>query len=103
MERVAWLVKNSPECATEPLDEPVSVDMTFYVSMPKSWSKRKKQTMLGQPVAKKRFDIDNLEKLVYDALEGILWTDDGLIWQHSVKKIWSDTGRIEMNVSCGII
>ena len=98
MEKIKEVIEEHPDCPDKPLSGPVSVIMTFYVPMPKSWSKKKRGEMLAEPVAKKQFDIDNLEKTVYDALNGILWEDDGQIWKHTVKKVWSNTGRIELQI-----
>lgn len=98
MNEVSKQVKEHPECPETPLSAPVSVETTFHVSMPKSWSKKKREAMLGEPVAKKQFDIDNLQKLIFDALNEILWEDDGQIWESYGKKVWSNEGKILLNV-----
>jgi len=92
------LLITHPECPSEPLCGPVSVFATFFIPIPKSWSKKRKEEELGECVYKKNFDLDNLEKTLYDACTGILWEDDGQVWQHNNKKVWSKTGKIELNV-----
>ena len=65
---------------------------TFYMPMPKSWSKKKKQLMLGTPHRQKP-DLDNLIKSVWDAL----CPEDAHI--HSIgsaKKVWNRIGFIEI-------
>ena len=69
-------------------------NITFCISMPKSWSKKKKESMDGMPHQQARYDIDNLIKALMDAaLE-----EDGHVWSlGSVKKIWGYDGWIEIN------
>lgn len=49
------------------LESPLAVSLKFFLSKPKKPSNH-------FPIAKK--DLDNLVKLVFDALNGILWVDD---------------------------
>lgn len=60
--------------------------VTFYLPMPKSWSKKKKAAYNGKPHQQKP-DIDNLCKAVMDALA----KDDSYIWCVSAKKYWTDS------------
>jgi len=62
---------------------------TFIIPMPKSWSKKKRLAMNGQP-HKTKPDKDNLEKALLDALE----TDDAHIWDGRVTKVWGKAGII---------
>ena len=67
--------------------------IVFYVPMPKSWSKKKKNEMRAQPHRQKP-DLDNLLKALMDALN----TDDSHIAKlGSIQKVWADTGAIEIN------
>lgn len=75
-----------------------NAQVTFYMPIPKSWSAKKKSELLNKPhQMKKRCDIDNLLKALWDAL---IWDgddDDGMIWNiGSCSKIWSDNPRIEI-------
>ncbi len=65
---------------------------TFVLSMPKSWSNKKRTEMLGQPVKRPKWkDIDNLEKSCLDCLD----YDDGTISIVGPKrKIWGTKGKI---------
>ena len=66
--------------------------LTFYIEMPKSWSKKKKQEMSGKPHQQKP-DIDNCMKSVFD----ILCSDDSHVYKvDNLAKYWSDKGRIEI-------
>lgn len=65
--------------------------ITFYISMPKSWSKKKMIEMDGKPHQQKP-DKDNLEKAFLDALCG----DDSYVWDARITKRWAKSGRIEV-------
>lgn len=63
----------------------------FYIAMPDSWSKKKKEQMAFTP-HQQRPDADNLTKAVGDAF-GI---DDGFVHTLDVRKMWAYKGRIEL-------
>ena len=69
------------------------LDIIFLVPMPKSWSKKKKALMAGQPM-QQRPDIDNYLKGLFDATH----EEDATIWKISASKIWtSGAGKIIIN------
>lgn len=74
----------------EPLTCPVEVKVTFYMPRPKA-----KQPSM---VHIKRPDLDNILKLVLDALNGIVWADDNVIWHIDAQKIYSNEPRIELDI-----
>ena len=61
----------------------------FLMPMPRSWSKRKRAAMNGQPHTQKP-DIDNLHKALLDAVH----KDDAHIWKQTVEKRWAEEGAI---------
>jgi len=63
--------------------------ITFVIKMPKSWSKKKKTEMRGQPHQQKP-DIDNLTKALFDAI----LPEDSAVWDHRSTKVWGDEGLI---------
>ena len=65
--------------------------ITFALPMPKSWSKKKKAEMDGQPHRQKP-DIDNLAKALMDAI----FPDDSILSTLACRKIWSESGYIEV-------
>lgn len=65
--------------------------ITFYIPMPKSWSKKKKREMEGKP-HQQRPDLDNLCKALLDGIYG----EDCFVWQLSASKVWSVKGAIEV-------
>ncbi len=67
-----------------------NLDITFVLPMPKSWSKKKKEMMDGQP-HKSRPDLDNLIKAFKDAL---LEEDSHIHTYDGMKKVWGKKGQI---------
>lgn len=67
--------------------------VTFYIPMPSSWSKKKKDKMRGQP-HKQTPDTDNLVKALNDCLRD----QDSAIWNIHAIKYWDDVGRIEITI-----
>jgi Holliday junction resolvase RusA-like endonuclease len=62
------------------LTGPLSVSVEVGVAIPTSWSKRKQTEAASgaaRPIGKP--DLDNIVKLVADALNGIVWKDDAQI------------------------
>ena len=65
--------------------------VTFVMPMPRTWSKKKKSEMEGQP-HQQRPDIDNMCKSLLDAL----YEDDSHIWDIHLTKIWGHDGAIQI-------
>lgn len=72
----------------KPLEGPLAVLLTFGWLTPKSWSKRRRLSPEAFWKAS-RPDIDNLAKLVNDALNGIVWADDALIVHQTINKTYA--------------
>lgn len=67
--------------------------ITFHISMPKSWSKKKTLQMWGEPHQSKP-DLDNLIKAFKDALA----VDDAHVWRYAgAQKLWAVNGAIGIN------
>ena len=74
------------------------VETTFYKAVPKSYSKKRKTEIDGQ-FCISNVDNDNLEKALWDTLNGHLWGDDKQIVSNYTEKRWSvDNPRIELVV-----
>ena len=70
----------------------------FYIAMPKSWPKKKQAEMMWFPhQVKKRKDVDNLVKAVFDTLRP---DDDGCIWGVHAEKFWApeEGGFIQIEI-----
>lgn len=68
---------------TEPSDDPIAMDLTFYMPRPKSAPKSRYHALT-------RPDLDKLCRLVGDALIGVIYTEDSRIVQLSSRKVYAD-------------
>lgn len=82
----------------KPLSGPVAVDITFYMPIPQSKSKAARERLNGSWHISKP-DKDNLEKLLLDALNGIVWVDDSQVCQSASRKIYSLEPRTEITIT----
>lgn len=71
---------------------PQTVSLKFTLSMPDSWTHKKRGLMVGMPHQQKP-DIDNLIKGVLDAL----LVDDAHIHTVLASKVWGTRGLISMD------
>ena len=69
--------------------------LVFHMPMAKSWSKKKKVAMLGEPHQQKP-DLDNLVKAVFDAARQHRGGDH-TIWHVTAEKRWAEEGSIEVD------
>ena len=67
-------------------------EITFYLPMPKSWSKKKRQEMDGQP-HKQKPDLDNIIKALLDAVHD----EDCEVWSLAAEKRWSEKGGVRID------
>lgn len=79
--RRAWGCKEVPD----------QLNLIFYLPMPSSWSKKRRNQMLGKPHQSKP-DIDNLIKSFLDCL----LENDARIWDVKASKRWAERGAIEV-------
>ena len=84
----------------KPLENSLYVDITFHLSIPTSWSKKKRiEAANGLIRPTSRNDIDNLYKCVTDGATGLLWVDDGIITDaHIRKRYTAELARTEIIV-----
>jgi Holliday junction resolvase RusA-like endonuclease len=79
----AWARKNDFKLGCE-------IFCKFYIPMPKSWSKKKKEKFAGS-YHQSRPDVDNLLKGLMDAL----LEEDSHVYSVVSQKLWDYEGRIE--------
>jgi Holliday junction resolvase RusA-like endonuclease len=81
----------------EPLQEEAHINIKFFMPIPKSerkWISEYPKSC--KPWHTKRPDIDNLGKLVLDALNKGFLRDDSIIYELCMSKEYSDDPRIEV-------
>ncbi|WP_407107289.1 RusA family crossover junction endodeoxyribonuclease [Rhodococcus aetherivorans] len=67
------------------------VELEFHITVPKSWSKKRRAEQLGQPHQSKP-DIDNLVKGFMDAFG----YDDSHVHTITARKTWQESGAIRI-------
>ena len=73
----------------------ISVSVVAYYEIPKSATKAVAAAMReGKSLPSKKPDIDNVLKIVLDALNGVAYKDDSKVVSVSGKKIYSDTPKL---------
>ena len=64
------------------------MQISIYTEPPKSISKKKREELLkGYPM--KKPDLDNVAKIILDALNGIAWKDDTQVVGLRVNRMWA--------------
>lgn len=59
------------------IEGPVFVHLEINLQVPASWSqKRQRLALAGTILPTKKPDIDNVEKAIFDAINGVVWKDD---------------------------
>lgn len=69
------------------LNEPIRVDFTFVMPRPKKFDAKRFGN--GRIPFARTPDRDNLEKSVCDALNGLLWADDAIIYDGRTVKLYA--------------
>ena len=87
----------------KPFENALCVDLTFYMGIPSSWSKKKRiQAIQGQirPTSKRLGDLDNIVKAILDANNGLLWVDDRIITDLSARKRYTgELARVVIKIT----
>ncbi|MAH46402.1 Holliday junction resolvase [Candidatus Pacearchaeota archaeon] len=73
---------------------PVSLRVEVWVGVAKSWTKKKKEAALtGKAKPTGRPDLDNLIKLLADAMNGVVFKDDSQIVHLEARKDYCDEAK----------
>lgn len=80
--------------------QPVAMCIRAHFQIPKSVSKKKEFYMaMGKIRPTKKPDVDNIAKVVCDALNGIAYGDDSqIVWLEVVKYWTAEEPRVEVDV-----
>ena len=87
----------SIQCGDFKFPDGAQLDMTIcaYFAIPKSASKKKREEMmLGKIRPTKKPDMDNIIKIIADALNQIAYKDDSQIVDTTIQKYYSDNPRV---------
>lgn len=87
----------------KPFDEPIRVDIVFYMQRPKSHYRTGKNSHLLKKDYPKFYtnkpDLDNLVKFVKDSLNKVFWKDDSVITMGWYHKVYSNDPGTEIEIS----
>lgn len=80
--------------------EPLHISITAFYEPPKSVSKKRREAMLaGYEKPCKKPDIDNIAKVILDALNDIAYHDDTQVISLSMQKKYSEEAKVEVEIS----
>ena len=92
-----WFIMNYPKFT--PIESRVKVSIIVYFEIPKSTSKKNEAEMLeGNISPTKKPDIDNIIKIVLDAMNKFAYKDDTQVTKIDVEKKYSDTPKIIVKI-----
>lgn len=81
------------------LEGPLMLQFTAYVSIPTATSQKKRALMLERIIIpEKKPDIDNILKIIMDALESVAYKRDSQIAIAITSKLYSDRPRLELKI-----
>lgn len=90
----AWKEKGYPK-----LEGPVQVEVYASMYIPKNTSKKQRELMLkGEIKPTKKPDIDNISKVVLDAINGVAWTDDNQVVVCYTRKLYDEKPYVLVRV-----
>lgn len=74
----------------DPISAPCKVYILAQFEIPKSWSKRRKEAATLGVVKPGMPDIDNIAKIVLDAINGVCFDDDKQVYELRATKRYGD-------------
>ena len=77
----------------------IRLDITFFMPIPLSLSKKKQSELIEQHYHIKKPDSDNLLKTVKDSLEGTYYKNDSQICVVNMQKVYSHKTRVEFELT----
>jgi Holliday junction resolvase RusA-like endonuclease len=100
MNAEAWVKHCASQAGATPIDGPVALHMDIMVGIPPSWTKKKRAAALsGEVRPTQKPDLDNVVKLVGDALNGIAWNDDKQIVEIKISRRYAEIERSLVTIS----
>lgn len=82
-----------------PLEGRIKINITAYFSVPKNTSKKQEENMLNNTISPtKKPDIDNIAKIILDALNKLAFKDDNQITKLEIEKKYGTKEKISVKV-----
>lgn len=80
-----------------PIEGAVRAKITAYFKIPDSYSLKKRNELIGKYYTKKS-DVDNIAKIILDALNGVAYYDDKQVVKLEVIKKYASEGYAEIEM-----
>lgn len=95
--QVAWLAKSAG--IRKPIHGRVAVSYTLYPKRPQDWEKRSVKDPLGWDDTVQCIDLDNAQKVLFDALKGVVIDDDKWVRRIEAERAEPDgDGRLVVRI-----
>lgn len=83
----------------EPLEGRILATIRAFIAFPKNCSKKNREEMLSGKVSPtKKPDIDNIAKIVLDALNKLAFKDDNQITRLNIEKIYAEEEKLKIKI-----
>ena len=80
-------------------DKELTCEIHAYFGIPKSISKKKAELMKQKEIRPtKKPDVDNIAKIILDALNGVAFKDDTQVVNLIVRKYYAERPRVEFDI-----
>jgi crossover junction endodeoxyribonuclease RusA len=95
-EQCAW---SASRVIKQPFAGRVAVELDLYPHRPQDWQRRVRKDPLNWDDTVQCIDLGNAEKVLSDALQGIVFTDDKWIWRLTKQRMEPDgEGRVVLRI-----
>ena len=83
----------------KPLEGRIAITIKAYFGVPKNTSKRQKEKMLKNDISPiKKPDIDNIAKIILDALNKLAFQDDSQIIKLNIEKAYAEEPKVYIKI-----
>lgn len=91
-----FIIKNR---GIKPLEGRIAITIKAFISIPKTVSKKEREEMLEANISPtKKPDIDNIAKIVLDALNKLAFNDDNQVTRLNLEKIYSEEEKLYIKI-----
>ncbi|MBR0568378.1 RusA family crossover junction endodeoxyribonuclease [Azoarcus sp. L1K30] len=96
-QEVAWLAKAAG--VRKPFEGRVDVEIMLFPKRPKDWEKRARRDPMGWDDTVQCIDLDNANKVIFDALKGVAFENDDWVHRITSERMEPDgNGRVEVKI-----
>jgi Holliday junction resolvase RusA-like endonuclease len=82
----------------KPIETGLEIEILFFMPIPASWSKKRKESALKSETHKTKPDLDNLVKFFFDSMNDVIYSDDRLIYKLTSGKWYDLNPRTEIYI-----